>query len=123
MADLVIRCHERDLALSLELAADLAVLRMLVCLDGREEVGSLRLQLSKRRLGVQGICLDQHLVQIQLTEKLPQHRPHVVFAGGVAGLADRHAQGGAVEHHLGDECRTAAYSGLDRAPQRLAITH
>ena len=30
VADLVIRCHERDLALSLELAADLAVLRLLV---------------------------------------------------------------------------------------------
>jgi hypothetical protein len=34
VADLVIRCHERDLALSLELAADLAVQRLLVGLDG-----------------------------------------------------------------------------------------
>ena len=72
---------------------------------------------------MQGICLDKHSVQIQLTEKLPQHRPLVVFAGGVAGLADRHAQGGGVERHLGDECRAAAGSGFDRAPQRLAITH
>ena len=33
VADLVIRCHERDLALSLKLAADLAVQRLLVGLD------------------------------------------------------------------------------------------
>ena len=33
VADLVIRCHERDLALPLELAADLAVQRLLVGLD------------------------------------------------------------------------------------------
>ena len=31
VADLAIRCQERDLALSLELAADLAVQRLLVC--------------------------------------------------------------------------------------------
>jgi hypothetical protein len=34
VADLVIRCYERDLSLSLELAADLAVQRLLVGLDG-----------------------------------------------------------------------------------------
>ena len=48
VADLVIRCQERDLALSLELAADLAVQRLLVGLDGQEEVGSLLLELSKK---------------------------------------------------------------------------
>lgn len=75
MAELVIRCHKRDPALPLELAADLPVQRLLVGLDGQEEVGSLLLELSKKRLlGVQGICLDKHSVQIQLTEKLPQHR-------------------------------------------------
>jgi len=72
---------------------------------------------------VQGICLNQHSIQIQLTEKLPLHRPFVVFAGGVAGLADRHARGGGVERHLGDECRADAGIELNRAPQRLAITH
>jgi len=55
MADLVIRCHERDLALSLKLAADLAVQRLLVGLllrrslrlHRQEEVGPLLLELPK----------------------------------------------------------------------------
>jgi len=55
VADLVIRCHERDLAPSLELAADLAVQRLLVgysygedCVYDRQmEVGPLLLELSK----------------------------------------------------------------------------
>jgi hypothetical protein len=41
MAFLVIRCGERDLALSLELAVDLAVQRLLVAFDGQEHVGPL----------------------------------------------------------------------------------
>ena len=56
MADLVIGCHERDLALSLELAADLAVQRLLVGspLRGRlrlhrqQEVGPLLLEELKK---------------------------------------------------------------------------
>ena len=44
---LVIRCHERDVALSQELTADLAVQRLLVGLDGQEEVGPLLLELPK----------------------------------------------------------------------------
>jgi hypothetical protein len=32
------------------------------------------------------VSLDQHAIEIQLAEQLPQHRPFVVFAGGVAGL-------------------------------------
>jgi hypothetical protein len=31
--------------------------------------------------------LDQYTLQIQLTKQLTQHRPLVVFAGGVAALA------------------------------------
>jgi len=38
---LLIRCSERDLALSLELAADLAVEPWLVGLDGQDDVGAL----------------------------------------------------------------------------------
>ena len=41
MPFLVIRCGERDLALSLELAADLPMQGLLVPLDGQEEVGPL----------------------------------------------------------------------------------
>jgi hypothetical protein len=55
LADFVICCHKRDLALSKELAADLAVQRSLVGLllwrslrlDGQEEVGPLFLELPK----------------------------------------------------------------------------
>jgi len=36
--------------------------------------------------------LDQHPLQIQLAEQRFEHCPLMVFAGGVAGLADRHAQ-------------------------------
>ncbi len=38
------------------------------------------------------IRLDQHALEIQLTEELLEHRPLMVFAGGVAGLTDCHAQ-------------------------------
>jgi hypothetical protein len=44
VADLVIGCHERDLALSLELATDLAVERLLVGFHRQEEVGTLLLE-------------------------------------------------------------------------------
>jgi hypothetical protein len=47
VADLVIRCHKRDVALSLELAADLTMERLLVVFDRQEEVGPLLLELSK----------------------------------------------------------------------------
>ena len=47
MADLVIACHERDVTLSLKLALDLAMQRLLVALDRQEEVGPLLLELPK----------------------------------------------------------------------------
>lgn len=47
VTDLMIRCDKRDLALALELAADLAVQDCLVGLDRQEEVGSLLLELLK----------------------------------------------------------------------------
>jgi hypothetical protein len=52
---------------------------------------------------VQCIRLDQHALKIQFPEKLLEHSPFMVFACGVAGLSDRHAQGGGVERHLGNE--------------------
>ena len=52
VADLVIRCHKRDPALSLELAADLAAQRLLVGFHCQEEVGPLLLELSKN-----GFCV------------------------------------------------------------------
>ena len=47
MADLVIGCHERDLALSKQLFGDLPVERLLVGLDRQEEVGPLLRELPK----------------------------------------------------------------------------
>ena len=47
MADFVIRCHERELALSLKLRSDLTMQRLLVALDGQQEFGPLLLELPK----------------------------------------------------------------------------
>jgi hypothetical protein len=47
VANLVIGCHKRDLALALELRSDLAVQRLLIGLDCQEEVGPLLLELPK----------------------------------------------------------------------------
>jgi hypothetical protein len=47
MADLVIGCHERDMALSTQLIGDLAVELLLVGLDRQEEVGPLLRELPK----------------------------------------------------------------------------
>ena len=47
VADLMILCQERDLAFPLELAADLAVQRLLVPLNGQKEVGAQLLELPK----------------------------------------------------------------------------
>ena len=69
------------------------------------------------------VCLDQHTLKIELAEELPQHRPLVVFAGGVAGLADGHTQGGRIQRDLGNERGAPAGRGLDRTPQGLAVTH
>ena len=72
---------------------------------------------------MQGIRLDQNALKIQLAKELPQHRPFVVLPGGVAGLADRYAQGCRVQRHLGNERRAATSCGLDLTPQGLAVTH
>jgi hypothetical protein len=50
------------------------------------------------------IRLDQLTLEIWLAEQLPQHRPLVVFAHGIAGLTDRHAKGDGVQRHPSDEC-------------------
>jgi hypothetical protein len=47
VADLVIRCCERDMALALELSNGLAMQRPLVALNNQEEVGPLLLELAK----------------------------------------------------------------------------
>ncbi len=52
---------------------------------------------------MESVCLDQHALEIQLAEQLPQHRPLVVVVGGVASLADRQAQSCGVQRDLGNE--------------------
>jgi hypothetical protein len=52
VADLVMRCSKRDLALSLELTADLPLEGLLVALDAQQEVGPLLRELSKNALWV-----------------------------------------------------------------------
>ena len=50
------------------------------------------------------VRLDQHALQIQLTEQQPQqHGPLLVFTDGVAGLADGYAQCSGVQCDLGNE--------------------
>ena len=49
------------------------------------------------------VRLDQHALQIQLTEQQPQHGPLLVFTGGVAGLADVYAQCSGVQRDLANE--------------------
>lgn len=46
----------------------------------------------KWMLGVVSIGMYENALKIILAEQLPQHRLLIVFAGGVAGLADRHTQ-------------------------------
>ena len=72
---------------------------------------------------MQSIGLDEDTLQLQLGEQLPQLRPLVVCAGGVAGLADRHTDGGRIERDLGNECGAPACCGLVRTPQGFVITH
>ncbi len=52
VADLVMRCSKRDLALPLKLPADLSLQGLLVGFDAQEEVGPLLRELSKNALCV-----------------------------------------------------------------------
>jgi hypothetical protein len=62
------------------------------------------------------VRLDQHALQIQLAEQLPQYCPLVVFARGIAGLADGYAQCSGVQRDLGNERGSPTGGGLDLAP-------
>ncbi len=60
---------------------------------------------------------------MQLAEQLPQHHPLVVFAGGVAGLADRHAQCRGIQRDLGNERRAPTGYRHERPSKGFLITH
>ena len=72
---------------------------------------------------MQRIRLDEHALEIQLAQELLEDGTLMVLTRGVAGLGDRHAQGGGVQRHLGDESRAPTGGGFDRASQGLAVTH
>jgi len=73
---------------------------------------------------MQGIRLDQHALQIQFAEQLPQQRPLVTLAGSsIAGYTDLHTQSGGIQRHLGNERGSPTGCGLSGAQDRLAVTH
>lgn len=72
---------------------------------------------------MQGICLDQHALKIQLAKQLFEYGLLVVLIGTVAGMADHHDQVCRVQRHLGDECGSPTGGGLNGAPEPLAFTH
>jgi len=84
VADLVIRCHKRDPALSLELALDLAMQRLLVGFDRQQEVGPLLLELPKN-----GFCVCRASAWISTPPRSPrfQERCHL-FDQYTRGLED-----------------------------------
>ena len=49
------------------------------------------------------VRLDKHALQIQLAEQAPQRCPLMIFAGGIAGLADGYAQYRGVQRDLSNE--------------------
>ena len=150
----MINCQKRDVTLSLELALDLAMQRLLIAFYRQQEVGPLLLELPKNipRCGEQLLLLqegfangegcayrlDENALQINLAVQLPQHRPLMVFANGVAGLAvalrllrSSWPAPGQLNTASPEQCRrsrpeairgSATGRGLNRAPQGLAIT-
>ena len=76
----------------MELAGYLAIQRLLAGFHGQEKVGpSTSGGVEKLSLVVERIYLDQNALEIKLAEQGFEHRPVVVLADGVSGLADRHA--------------------------------
>ncbi len=86
----MIGCSERNLALPLELATELAVEGLLVGLDGQEHVGPLGEAPSKYAwVGVERFRLDQHAIEIQAAQKFLKRGP----LGGCAGVVGLLSQG------------------------------
>lgn len=75
VADLVIAYHERLVPLSLKMAADQAMQRLLVPLYRQQELGSLPGAGEKLLLCVERICLDELDSQTQLSRQLFEHAP------------------------------------------------
>ena len=132
MADLVIACHEWDVTLSLKLAADLAMQRLLVAFYRQQEVGSLLLELVKNGFWVwSASAWISTPSRSKLTKQLlllrrslgQEYAPLMVLTCGEAGLGDPQTESRGAERHLVNEYRATAGGGHARAPQGLAITH
>lgn len=91
VADLVMRCSKGDVALPLELTADLPLQGLLVGFNAQDEVGPLLRELSKSLVRVERIRLDQHNAQIQLAKELLELGVFVALSGRVASMSDLQA--------------------------------
>ena len=78
--------------ISLKLAADLPVQRLLTSFTSRRNSAPCFWSGQNLSLRVQGIRLDQYTLKFQLAQQLPAHWALLVFTCCVAGLADRHTQ-------------------------------
>ncbi len=74
VADFVIRCHKRDVALSLELAADLTMQSLLVRFHRQEEVGPLFPELSKNGCWVCNVDVTPLKKRLFTAKARPMHR-------------------------------------------------
>jgi hypothetical protein len=72
---------------------------------------------------MQRVRLNEHALQIERLQQVPQCLGFAAGISGVGGLGDRHAQALGVKADLSNECRCARIGFSDRAPQRHAVTH
>jgi hypothetical protein len=71
---------------------------------------------------MQRVRLNQHALELNRVQQLPQRLGFAAGIGGVGGLGNREAQALGIEADLGNECRCARVGFSDGAPQRLAVT-
>ena len=137
--DLVIACHERDVSLSLKLAADLAMQRLLVAFYRQQEVGSLLLELVKN-----GFWVSSASAWISTPPRFnsPSNCYCCAEPGARARPApcsplwrsrpgrspdreqrSRESPGQCRRSRPEAICRATTGGGHDRAPQGLAVTH
>jgi len=71
---------------------------------------------------MQRVRLNQHALELNRVQQLPQRLGFAAGIGGVGGLGNRDAQALGIEADLGNECRCARVGFSDGATQRLAVT-
>jgi hypothetical protein len=71
--------------------------------DGDQEVGVALGEVEGKTFCVQCVRLNQHTLQFDGLQQLPQGLNFTTSASGVGGLGNRHAHALGVEAHLSDE--------------------